>query len=86
MGTKTAISRRWVVFFQQLINMEICSLNLISPGKSSEGVNLRKLILANHLSSATKAVDRANSSLGIISSATDEDNGTLDDLSVNSDP
>ena len=50
-GAKTSMSRRWVVFYQSLINLGICSLD---AGKESDGSppEMRKLILASHLASA----------------------------------
>ena len=76
-GAKTALSRRWIVFYQNLLNLGMFSLN------SAEPPRLSKLILASHLS-----MDRNAAILAAAAgrSADEQDDGAADNLSMNSDP
>lgn len=76
MGAKTALSRRWVVFFQSLINLGIVSLD---GGNKDDPPELRRLILASVLSKISQ--DRVAPE-----DDEEEDTGALDNLSANSDP
>ena len=79
-GAKTALSRRWVVFYQSLINLGIFSLN---AGKEANGQppEMQRLVLASHLANAQSQ----NAETGA-EEQEDEDLGALDNLSANSDP
>ena len=77
-GAKTALSRRWIVFYQNLLNLGIFSLD-----STAEPPRLSKLILASHLS-----MDRNAAIMGAAAGRTadEQDDGAADNLSMNSDP
>ena len=77
-GAKSALSRRWIVFFQNMLHLGIFSLN----SAEWQLPRLSKLILASHLS-----MDRNAAIFGATGSHVEEqDDGAADNLSMNSDP
>lgn len=71
------MNRRWVVFFQNMLNLDIFSLYSSSKQGEKPNLQLSKLILASHLS---KSLLEGQEDL------TKLEDGAQDNLSANSDP